>query len=217
MRACIVRSATRTEVASSAASDRSGSSCSTLVRPVAWVWAIATASARRRARSASSAAIARWVSANRATSPATDVESVSRVSVAVCAMPQLSRGVPTLVRLLSRSDGISVDNSIATVQLPRCAGKVPRPPAKDKGRPDESDRPLHLCTKRVLQSHVGCCHSKTASVRALYNGEITNRKRFSLCFCNQFGAARVAGVRRARDPSVGGVEARASLLICAHG
>lgn len=29
------------------------------------------------------------------------------------------------------------------------------------------------CTKSVLQSHVGSCHSKTTTVQALYNGQIT--------------------------------------------
>ena len=29
------------------------------------------------------------------------------------------------------------------------------------------------CTKSVLQSHAGSCHSKTTTVQALYNGEVT--------------------------------------------
>jgi hypothetical protein len=48
------------------------------------------------------------------------------------------------------------------------------------------------CTKSVLQSHAGSCHSKTTTVRALYNDQITATRGFRYLFVTSYESRRWA-------------------------
>jgi hypothetical protein len=83
----------------------------------------------------------------------------------------------------------------------------PPDPGQSEGRPERLPTGPYPCTKSVLQSHVGSCHSKTTTVRALYNGEITEGKRVALSFCDHSSSAP-AHVVPLRDDSVTVLEAQ---------